>query len=1795
MIYTKIYKVLLTGFLVSLFIVPARSSHAQSYTDGIDATLRTSVGEITLSSQQRDFKASEEINFEINKGYSGGFSAISQFGLNLIENGINFLGGDPSHNIKIEIKDPRGELIKNEEFDYKNTPDDLSVEKRQFAPGKYSLTITDVNNGNNITQDFTWGVLAINTNKSIYTPAETAKLTMAVLDEKGDMVCDALLRLNIQASEGQAFTLSTSDGSIKVNPECEKKEYTLNPDFSADLGDLRLGKYDITLTAETDNGIHTITDSFEVKESVDFEIERISATRLYPVNDYPVIIKVKANKDFRGVIEETMPEGFMVYYLTGNGLSDKFNIQEDLEKGLVKTLPGSHTDTEKTIRWEVDWKKGENYALAYYFNPPDKSPDFFTLGLIRFMNLESSIINPVYQESRYWQLANDASGDIILLWDTANGSVPGGWTSLSDSGGAYYGVMPRGAASYGSSTAGVDSHTPTVTYSSATAGASGTALGSAGSAVVENSHTHTWTSPTVGSESVLPLYKNLKVIYANNPSTLPSNIIGIFDTASPPSGWTGYDALNTSNRHLRGFDDNATGGATTHSHTIDKTSDSASQTMTDSGNKSGTGALAHSHTLSGSTDNATNAPPYVDVYFAYNSSGSSVELPNGLIALFNATPPTNWSSVSGSTPYQNNFLRGATSGLGSTGGSSSDHTHNGTKVVTSGTGGATAGNLGNSGALTGAGISHTHDVTYTVGSSASLPVYRDTIIGKYTAPGDTFEGYVYTDDTEGTALGSVSVCLAVNATHNAADCDTTDGAGQFSFVSAGNTSTNDQLTFFLDGGTYFGNTVTVGTGGNITTLKLYQNHVIVRHDQGSSITIAQMDGYDNSTGNTTDMLFDATDSTTDTLTVEDGYEFYIPSGVTFAPAGNLDNGAGVGIDDIKIVGTYTASTSQTILVSGSWVNSGVFTCSTSTVTFDAPGATTETFNDSTPADSFYNLVFNDGGGGATFQLSTGIDVNNNLTISGGTFNSNGYNVNVGGIFTNNDSYTSGITVFTMDGAGGSIAGTSNTSFYILSINPSVSGTITLTSSDPVVTAQLAVMTGDSLSLSSGRTITLSGNTLTLDGTISGAGTFVYQGSGNLPTGGTLSALTRFDATNNNQTISNRTYGGNVEIYNNSGASDRTFTLGTAGSQTITFSGNVTLNAANTRTVTLSGSTYNPAVNITGNITGTSGGGLENITTGTNIWSVGGNIDLTNVNTFTATTGNVMKMTGTSKTVTSAGKSFYDFQVAVNGNVSNVDALDVDGDFTVYSTNTFAMATGAINVYVAGDFTLYSGSTFTGNTTGGKLIFNGATTYTDSRATVSDVGDVQIGNSPGTTNLATDFAANSLTVVAGDDFNTCNYDLDIGNGGIILNTGSPGGNLDASENGTTVSCSATEGDGVTTINNASLITMSSGSSFVYSDSSVIMDDNDGTNVITSSGNSFYDLTIDDSNNDATLIIQIADALDIQNNLNITDGTLDANSGGPYQINVGGNWDNDSTFLARGGSVYFDAASGTKTIDADGTGTDVFYNVYFNDGVGTAGWQLTTAFDADYNFTITDGTVDANGQTIYVGNNYSNAGTFTANSGIVTMNAQDAGNTLSGTMTGSSSFYDLVFNDSGTSGAWSFAANSATVTHDFTITGGAVTAPSTTLTIAEDFTNGDSFTHNSGTVVFNTTAVSILSYSAATTFNNFTVNTGNKQIKFDDTYQTNIAGLFNIQGTDCGTQVFLDSETNDNAWDIYVSGTYDIDYADVEDSTAITTALTANNSYETNDGNTNWTITSGSCGASQVNIRGDTVIKGGVVIK
>lgn len=200
-----------------------------------------------------------------------------------------------------------------------NTIVDITPPQSRFKPGKYTLKISD-GSGNATTQDFTWGVLAINTNKSIYLPSESANIAMAVLDEGGNMVCDADVTLTITDPQNHVTSLSTTKGDILVNDICTKHEFSLTPDYETVYTVGGAGKYTMDLSATTKNGTYSITDTFSVENAVDFDVARSTATRLYPPLWYPVTLTIKASKDFSGVVTDYVPATFDVHPATSSSI-----------------------------------------------------------------------------------------------------------------------------------------------------------------------------------------------------------------------------------------------------------------------------------------------------------------------------------------------------------------------------------------------------------------------------------------------------------------------------------------------------------------------------------------------------------------------------------------------------------------------------------------------------------------------------------------------------------------------------------------------------------------------------------------------------------------------------------------------------------------------------------------------------------------------------------------------------------------------------------------------------------------------------------------------------------------------------------------------------------------------------------------------------------------------------------------------------------------------------------------------------------------------------------------------------------------------------------------------------------------------------------------------------------------------------------------------------------------------------------------------------------------------------------
>jgi len=294
------------------------------------------------------------------------------------------VGPPPDQNISATLRDPSGkESVLDEEIFETDEGFSIALGKgREFRAGLYTLTVTTIHNGEEIVeqQNFTWGVLAINTHKSIYLPSEEAFIGMAVLDDQGRMVCDADVVLEITDPSAGTTVLSTENGTIAISPECEVYGVTNLPDYYADYNVTGIGNYTMSLTATTDNGVSSMVDQFEVAEEVAFDVARTGPTRIYPVVPYNMGFTITAREDYSGTIREFVPASFEIVE----------------QEGLSVTTIG---DT-KELTWNRELSTGEPETLSYEFDAPDTSPEFYVVGPLEI---------GTWKEAREWQIASDVS------------------------------------------------------------------------------------------------------------------------------------------------------------------------------------------------------------------------------------------------------------------------------------------------------------------------------------------------------------------------------------------------------------------------------------------------------------------------------------------------------------------------------------------------------------------------------------------------------------------------------------------------------------------------------------------------------------------------------------------------------------------------------------------------------------------------------------------------------------------------------------------------------------------------------------------------------------------------------------------------------------------------------------------------------------------------------------------------------------------------------------------------------------------------------------------------------------------------------------------------------------------------------------------------------------------------------------------------------------------------------------------------------------------------------------------
>ncbi len=684
----------------------------------------------------------------------------------------------------------------------------------------------------------------------------------------------------------------------------------------------------------------------------------------------------------------------------------------------------------------------------------------------------------------------------------------------------------------------------------------------------------------------------------------------------------------------------------------------------------------------------------------------------------------------------------------------------------------------------------------------------------------------------------------------------------------------------------------------------------------------------------------------------------------------ISNGLAITGGELQAQGHYID------LWDGIFDNDDTFTHGNGTIYLEASSGTNIHDFDGTGTDALYNLQIDDGGGTATHQLSTLLDVDNNLTIVGGTLNANSQAITVGGNWDNDDTFTSGTATVTFDASDTDNTidadGTGTDTFSSVTFaGGDGSGTWTLTTAMDVTVA-MNVDTSDILSIDSGMTLSLNRTTtaqsLTLNGTIQGAGRLTYQlptSVATFPTTGTISSILRFDATTDVQTVPERTYGGNVELYEaTGGCASRTFTLATTAGQTLNFSGDLSLIEGNCGGVPVAGNTNNPIVNITGNLTQNASTNSSSITGGTQTWTVSGSIDLQDGAASSSITN--LTLNGTTKTI------------AVVGSLDVTGTLTIDGSYTVTASATS-------NLYVSGTLIVNTGKTLAINS--GQSFLCGGTVTLTGTAQISGAGTLTVASSSlgtgGTLSSIVRFdvsggdvtmpnrtyggavevfmddsatAAHKVIMAGGtqtlqsslyviDNSNTYNLTLDASNGGANNPTVTVTGDVDFTGTGTGSEALIT-GTGTWTVGGNIDFT---GGTFTATSGNT-MEMTGASKTITTAGSALHHLTVSAGS------VTASGATTLNGNMLISGGSF---AGPAAAFNVAGNWTNSGgTYVEGTGTVTLNGATST-TLNSGCSNTDScannnFYNLEIN---------KTDAADGNDNVTLdTNGINVANTLTI-----------------------------------------------------------------------------------------------------------------------------------------------------------------------------------------------------------------------------------------
>lgn len=513
----------------------------------------------------------------------------------------------------------------------------------------------------------------------------------------------------------------------------------------------------------------------------------------------------------------------------------------------------------------------------------------------------------------------------------------------------------------------------------------------------------------------------------------------------------------------------------------------------------------------------------------------------------------------------------------------------------------------------------------------------------YEADGSTVSSAC--DDSTAVVMLAIDGSIAQNASSS---CASSDGSYTISGVSFGS---QDELMLYINGDAAKGVTVSKDPISSIADMDIYENHVIMRHENNDPLTIADMAAWDSSDDG--DIQYTAVTGGTDTLTVAADTKVLVWNGKTFEPQGDMSisgGGGGAAYD-----GSFEALANASLV-----------------------GASGESHDI-----------------GGSFEFDPAADFEANDAAFNFTSDAAGRQITVG-----TDAFAS--ASFTGTGAW-SITDAETTIQGDLSVS---AGALTLSSGTTTIAGSLSnsatLNTNNGLlyfTAAAGSESVALGGAEANDVTFAGAANFALTDTNVTATGSVRVATGTVTFPSGTFTIGQDLVVSDTILHNNG-----TVVLDTnAGDSTLTLGGNDLNN------LTQSGSAVVTLTDASASLLGDLLVNAGTFTSATNTLSVGGSFDVTN-GVFNAASSTVLFNSGsTGETVAPGANTFYNLTFANPAGGWTLNGATTTNNFTLASANNFTLNSGA-SLYVGGVFLNSVGGAAT-TWTGTTVTLDGANAYT----------------------------------------------------------------------------------------------------------------------------------------------------------------------------------------------------------------------------------------------------------------------------------------------------------------------------------------------------------------------------------------------------------------------------------------------------------------------------------------------------